>query len=413
MKAKRTMRQKTSPKVRQKLTLVYAAAGIAVAALVGVGLFIYINLGNSQDSMAATSSDYSVKSGFWDDKPTWKSKKVPVPSTDNLTSNIEIFKYITRVGDLDYKSGTLTITDTLVVDGNLTMGDNSRITIRPGGVLVVTGNLGLVNRFTLTNNGVFAIGRNAIVGNPNGLTFGGNSRDLYLLGKAYAGRNELPANTYAGIVKNENALRTEQPPIYRYLREGASTLPITLSYFKVTEEQGRVIISWTTDMEENNDYFSIERSADGKTFEQAATVAGAGNSTSKLVYSYTDSKALPGTSYYRLKQTDYDGKFTYSRIESVSRSASGMFANTLNIEIVAPNPFTDNFFMSYTLPSDGQVEVRLINMQGIVAFSEKIEGFEGQNQYEFYDRKGMKSGTYLLSISHRNATSKVERLIKR
>ena len=403
MKAKRTMRQKTSPKVRQKLTLVYAAAGMAIAALVGVGLFIYINLGNNEDSMAANADYYSIKSGFWTEK-IWNNGIAP---TNNIKGNIEIFKYVTHVGGLNYASGTLTVTDTLVITGDLNMGTLSYIVVNPGGILVIGGNFNSQNKVEVKNGGVIAVKGDMIFPKNGHDIYDGTNGDLYVIGT-------VNGNTDAGRDRQDGgALQKDHPAIFSFFNGESSTLPITLSYFKVTEEQGRVIVSWETDMEENNDYFSVERSADGKTFEQAATVAGAGSSTSKLVYSYTDSKALPGTSYYRLKQTDYDGKFTYSRIESVSRSASGMFASVLHIEVVAPNPFTDNFFMSYTLPSDGQVEVRLVNMQGIVAFSEKVEGFEGQNQYEFYDRKGLKSGTYLLRLSHKNVTSKVERLIKR
>ncbi len=409
MKAKRTMRQKTSPKVRQKLTLVYAAAGIAVAALVGVGLFMYINLGSNTDTKAAKSlpSFTSKASGDWTEEPTWVNGSIPNSTkADVLISrfNTSAPHEVEHYGDLTFDEGTLTVAGTLIIYGNLTMGNKANVTVNDGGRLIITGNFTATNKIIVGNMGIIAIQGNMNFSPSKQDTYDGENGKLFVLG-TITGNDDA---TY--LQQDSNDLQEKYPQIYNLFN---TTLPIQLSYFTVKMQDRQAEITWATDMEENNDYFSIERSADGKTFEQAATVAGAGNSTSKLVYSYTDSKALPGTSYYRLKQTDYDGKFTYSRIESVSRSASGMFASVLNIEIVAPNPFTDNFFMSYTLPSDGQVEVRLINMQGIVAFSEKIEGFEGQNQYEFYDRKGMKSGTYLLSISHRNATSKVERLIKR
>jgi len=74
---------------------------------------------------------------------------------------------------------------------------------------------------------------------------------------------------------------------------------------------------WVTSNEINNDYFTIEKSNDGINFEIVEIILGAGNSDILLEYSFVDKNPINGISYYRLKQTDFDGKFEYSDIISV------------------------------------------------------------------------------------------------
>lgn len=100
-----------------------------------------------------------------------------------------------------------------------------------------------------------------------------------------------------------------------------TALPIKLSNFSATIKDKSAIISWTTASESNNHYFTIERSADGSNFTSIGMVDGAGNSSSSIDYRYIDDAPLAGTSYYRLKQTDYDGQFTYSDVRAIQFSA--------------------------------------------------------------------------------------------
>jgi len=78
-----------------------------------------------------------------------------------------------------------------------------------------------------------------------------------------------------------------------------------------------VQLNWATASETNNDYFTIERSTDGRSFEAIATVYGMGTITEISKYYHTDKNPLNGLSYYRLKQTDFDGQFSYSDIKTV------------------------------------------------------------------------------------------------
>ena len=97
-----------------------------------------------------------------------------------------------------------------------------------------------------------------------------------------------------------------------------STLPIELLRFTAVAKDTYVQIDWLTATEINNDYFNVERSADGLNFNSMSKINGAGNSTEVLSYSSVDERPLDGISYYRLKQTDYDGETSYSNIEAVA-----------------------------------------------------------------------------------------------
>ena len=97
-------------------------------------------------------------------------------------------------------------------------------------------------------------------------------------------------------------------------------LPIDLLIFSANYNSKVVNITWSTASETNNDYFTLEKSKDGLNFTAFSKIDGAGNSNITLNYSVEDNNPYNGISYYRLKQTDFDGKFSYSKIISVENS---------------------------------------------------------------------------------------------
>ncbi len=108
-------------------------------------------------------------------------------------------------------------------------------------------------------------------------------------------------------------------------------LPVGLLNFDAKPSGDRVAINWSTESERDNDYFTIERSTDGSNWEDVRRVAGAGNSNSTIVYSSFDENPYSGISYYRLRQTDFNG---YSE---VTEMVAVEFYNTNEISIY-PNP---------------------------------------------------------------------------
>jgi len=96
-------------------------------------------------------------------------------------------------------------------------------------------------------------------------------------------------------------------------------LPIELLYFKTNVNSvNQVVLNWATASETNSYFFTIEKSINGFEFEEVTQIGGGGNSSSLIEYIYKYNTPDIGTSYYRLKQTDYDGKFKYSNVSSIT-----------------------------------------------------------------------------------------------
>ena len=95
-------------------------------------------------------------------------------------------------------------------------------------------------------------------------------------------------------------------------------LPVELGDISGIHTGREVYLEWTTLSERNNDYFTVQRTLDGKTFEDIGTVFGNGTTTESTDYAFIDVAPYSGTSYYRVKQVDYNGDFEYSELVSVS-----------------------------------------------------------------------------------------------
>ncbi len=115
-------------------------------------------------------------------------------------------------------------------------------------------------------------------------------------------------------------------------------LPIQLLSFDVEAIGSSVNITWVTLTEKNNEYFTIERSVDGVNFIPVGKVFSKGNSLSEVPYEFIDSKAVSGLSYYRLKQTDLDGKSQTFEIRAVFVQLGG-FSN------IYPNPTSGEIYV--------------------------------------------------------------------
>ncbi|GEM_PF-1137860 len=142
----------------------------------------------------------------------------------------------------------------------------------------------------------------------------------------------------------------------------ANRLPIKLLSFAASVLGGRVVIDWATVEEINNDFFTIQRSTDAENWNDILTVNGAGNSEGVLNYRVEDAFPLEGRSFYRLKQTDFDGSFSYSEVASI------LFENSAeaNLDITLyPNPVTSGFVQIKKTEASLEIfEATLLNLQG-------------------------------------------------
>ncbi len=154
-----------------------------------------------------------------------------------------------------------------------------------------------------------------VLSSANGLTFSNGSIIISGINTAHIPINSTRFITIGSINSDNTAL------------------PIELVYFQAKSINNQVDLDWITASEINNDFFTIERSIDSEDWEEIGRIEGAGNSSRTLSYHTVDRFPHLGTSYYRLKQTDFDGKFSYSKVRVVS------FNNPLQQKIkVSPNP---------------------------------------------------------------------------
>mgnify|MGYP002344242505 CR=1 FL=1 len=98
-------------------------------------------------------------------------------------------------------------------------------------------------------------------------------------------------------------------------------LPVELMYFKAEQSGDGVELQWATESETDNDYFMVQQSADGQLFSDLALVDAAGNSNQTLSYSYSITRLIPGKSYFRLKQVDFNGAVNYSGMIAVENES--------------------------------------------------------------------------------------------
>ncbi|HNQ12865.1 MAG TPA: T9SS type A sorting domain-containing protein [Bacteroidia bacterium] len=176
----------------------------------------------------------------------------------------------------------------------------------------------------------------------------------------------------------------------------STPLPIELLFFDAELNNDVVDLRWQTATEKDNDYFTIERSGDGKTFEDISKVKGAGNSTTVRNYSAVDPSPLNGISYYRLKQTDYDGTSTHSEVVSVNYTAKT--PEEANIISVGPNPFSNYFNLEYFMPSDQEVDIMILNINGQIVYNSKEMAYTGTNRFRFEDGSKLAPGNYILTL---------------
>lgn len=176
----------------------------------------------------------------------------------------------------------------------------------------------------------------------------------------------------------------------------AAPLPIDLLTFNLIPKANSVQAFWSTASEINNDYFNLERSGDSRNFENIAMVEGAGNSTYQRDYSFLDSSPLSGLSYYRLKQTDFDGRFSYSEIVPVKFNGNGF--------VVFPNPAYKNVTILVDQDREDKISVQLVDFSGRIVYRRTID-FKAANSNKFeLDVSTFARGIYRLICTSENTT---------
>ncbi|MBN2747743.1 MAG: T9SS type A sorting domain-containing protein [Bacteroidales bacterium] len=174
--------------------------------------------------------------------------------------------------------------------------------------------------------------------------------------------------------------------------DNGSLLPMTLVSFSAECFNHSILLKWVTASEVNNDFFTIERSFDAIRFETVGTISGAGNSNNLMDYSLIDNKFIDdnysfSTIYYRLIQTDFDGKFSYSQI--ISSDCVQKERGYADVKIF-PNP-NNGLFELTGLQS--QTHFSILSLDGQVVFKGNLNEKSSKMDISF-----LQAGIYFIRL---------------
>jgi hypothetical protein len=212
------------------------------------------------------------------------------------------------------------------------------------------------SQFTLNYN-MQPVSNFTLIGTNTGVTSGTTSSFPYA--------SMLPNTCYQWYVVVSDGNSSVTSPIWTF-STGSATLPVNLLEFKATLSHEEVETKWITSSELNNDFFTVEKSKDGSHFEELDRVKGAGNSTGNRSYSSVDPNPYTGLSYYRLKQTDFDGSFKYSAIVPVKYNHGKVSAT------IYPNPTTSGAATILLTGNDHESEITITNLEGQKVYAQRI-----------------------------------------
>lgn len=189
-----------------------------------------------------------------------------------------------------------------------------------------------------------------------------------------------------------------------------NTLPVEMGNFTAKLEGENVKLSWLTYSEINNSYFSIERSSDGIIFEQLDVVVGSGNTRNITNYTYIDENPLEGDNYYKLKQTDYDGKNANCGVAAVKFEAT---MQEFEINRIYPNPITSNSFkLDLNSNINGIVKLVMVNSSGSIIFQKSLEVSSGNNIINVDLNNNLSQGNYFISVTDDIKNSNTYHVVK-
>lgn len=174
-----------------------------------------------------------------------------------------------------------------------------------------------------------------------------------------------------------------------FTETAAVVVPVELLSFDAKKENQVAVLEWSTAMESDSDFFTIERSEDGIQFVEIGKVKSTGNSSTKMEYEFVDRAPTAGINYYRLKQNDFNGNSEYLGVRSLN------FRSTTQIDVY-PNPFSGNdVTLSYQSAKRGELDIMIRNIEGklIAQLSEAIEIGANNLSLDFRD---LASGIYFV-----------------
>lgn len=225
----------------------------------------------------------------------------------------------------------------------------------------------------------------------------------------------LPAETY-GLTLNANqdyyivvdGTRASQCDYCILIYNGSEVnpiLPAELLSFDGYNRGRENIIQWETQLEENHDFFSVEKSLDGENFFEIGRLDGQGNPESGQAYNFIDPKAEVGINYYRLNMVDVNGSSYISNQIQILRGAP-----EVELLSVYPNPSQDLVNVLFAAQSPGTADIAIVDLRGKIVRRESFSSKPGEQQVEL-SLADVPAGIYALQIRIGSYT-RTQKLIK-
>jgi len=337
--------------------------------------------------------------GDWDTSTDWVSNSNPgVDKIQNATINIVSGDSIVRDGDLEFwNNDTLNITGVLTVTGNVTIKNNL--------IMNVTGTIYFQGSLNVQNNAELTISGTGGVDVTGDATFG-NGTTAEVDGTLSVGGDldfggGVTSVTGTGTIDAPNSIVCSDIPDFDDCGDVDNPLPIELLFFEAQLSETGVRLSWATSTEINNDFYTIEQSKDGLNFVIREFVQGAGNSTGIINYDFIDRNPTFGFNYYRLKQTDFDGVFSYSDVIVIINSIHKEFE-------IYPNPVQTEFSIRNDTGSTDDAGSRIIirSLDGKIIFDKITTDLDN------ISIPHLENGAYLLEWRTENNTYTKQILIR-
>lgn len=283
-------------------------------------------------------------------------------------------------GDLTDQRSMIIDASDVTITGNMVNDGGDNVEVRNGGTLTVQGNF--------TNSGGSSVqsdGGSVISVEGDFSNGGGSSVDtdggVVIVGGSYSG--DPPTGDGTGCTGGSGACCGSPGT--------CSTLPVSLVTFTAKSLQNEILLSWLTANEENNDFFSIEKSYDGNVFETIAVVKGNGTTTQVSQYQYKDSHTGTSGLYYRLTQTDFDGTSEILRLLYVEP-----YSSTAGY-LIYPTKIAHEKVFNITITGEKtqRADLYLISVSGQKISGLNIIPADIGYRIDLSD-KALKSGIYLL-----------------
>jgi hypothetical protein len=278
-------------------------------------------------------------------------------------TNVDVYGVLTVDSLYVSGNGTLNVFSggEFTVDGGMYKTGNSNFTISNDGTATVLGDVSVNGSADLIIDGSLYVGGDFYFNNGTVDLNGELQVDgtLEMNNNVMTGDGIVSANPVSCDAGTGEDCADSFPP-------GITVLPVELISFKAYREHNEIEIVWSTASEEDNDFFTIERSGDAIHFNEIGCVQGAGNSNALIEYSFTDFYQANSPLYYRLKQTDYNGAFSYSEI--ITPAMVSVVQNNMDIQL----KWSGEFFQLTFGKEQHDVNIQVYSVDGSVVSSWKL-----------------------------------------